>query len=478
LHPETFDAMTIVRLHFALAAAFLSLTTVAWSQEDPKDVLKKPAEEAGIKKPIEEAEIKKPIVLVKEAESESVDAAKQPTTQKSEPAKPKKKVEPNIDLALLGEFVGQVKEDDSASQENKAKGKDRMRVSSTIALQLRPVGNDQFDGLAYVGGLPGQAGCKLKEVTRYIGRRNGDTLVLSGGKQAIFVDVEGCTLIDSQGRNVGRLDRTERISKSIDVRPPEGAIVIFDGKSTDQLSPGEFTDEGNLKHGAVIGPMAQDFDLHVEFKLPLMPDQLDQKRGNSGIYVQSRYECQVLDSFATMPAINSSGAIYEFKPADLNAALPPTVWQTYDIRFTAPRWNANAEKIRNARISSWLNGIQVQNEVEIKSQTGLGAKEEPTLLPTKLQNHHDAVQFRNVWMIDRGLTPGIEFPIWTSKDSDSSDDFKNSPELADAADAVSPNESKALEEVFTFKDPQIAIGDKTETATPGVTSDSGDAAVK
>jgi hypothetical protein len=174
--------MTTVRLHLALAAAFLSVTSMAWSQEKPTDVIKRPIEETGIKKPIEETEIKKPIVLVKEAKSESVDAAKQTTTQKSEPAKPKSKVKTNVDVTLLGEFVGQVKENDSASQDDEAKGKNRMNVSSTIALQLRPVGNDQFDGLAYVGGLPGQADCKLKEVTRYIGRRNGDTLVLSGGK--------------------------------------------------------------------------------------------------------------------------------------------------------------------------------------------------------------------------------------------------------------------------------------------------------
>lgn len=302
----------------------------------------------------------------------------------------------NFDLALMGEFVGNIDSEEEVV---------------TMALQLRPVGGDEFDGLSYRGGLPGQEGCQLEAVTRYVGRRNEDVLILSGGKQAIFVRKEGCQLIGADGRSVGFLDRVERVSPTAGAVAPKDAIVIFDGSDTENLAPGQLTEKGTLRRGAIIAPMAQDFDLHVEFKLPLMVNDQGQKRGNSGVYLQSRYECQVLDSFATLPVFNSAGAIYRYKAADLSPSLPPTQWQTYDIRFTAPRWNSNGEKRRNARITSWFNGIKVQDDVEVTAKTGHGADEAPTLMPTKLQDHSDPVQYRNVWMIDRGLTPGIEFPV-------------------------------------------------------------------
>ena len=126
-------------------------------------------------------------------------------------------------------------------------------------------------------------------------------------------------------------------------------------------------------------------------------------------------ECQVLDSFALIPKIDGLGALYRFRPPAINMCFPPLVWQTYDVQFTAPRWNADGTKARNATITSWVNGVKVQDNVSLPNKTGAGKIEEPLLLPTRFQNHGDPVRFRNIWVVDRGLATG-EFPQTPTKE--------------------------------------------------------------
>ncbi|MEM0924924.1 MAG: DUF1080 domain-containing protein [Planctomycetota bacterium] len=280
---------------------------------------------------------------------------------------------------------------------------------------MRPLAGDQFQAICYGGGLPGQKKHTGQE-HKLIGLRSGETLVLSGGPWAVFVDPKGCTLMDSTGKILGRLRKAKRVSPTLGAEPPEGAIVLFDGTNVDQFVGAKISDAGLLQQGALVSPMFQDFDLHVEFRLPYQPDQDGQQRGNSGLYLQSRYECQILDSFGTEPVFNGLGALYRMKKPDLNMAFPPLVWQTYDIRFTAPRWNSEGKKIRNAHVTSWVNGVKVQDSVSLPSKTGAGQQESPTLLPTNLQNHKDPVRFRNVWVIDRGITRA-PFPVRSSKET-------------------------------------------------------------
>lgn len=298
--------------------------------------------------------------------------------------------------ALLGEFLGPI-----SVGENKYE---------PLALQIRPVGGDNFEAVQYRGGLPGQKDHK-PEAIKLIGRRSGDFVVLSGGPWAIFVEKGHCLLVDREGKQVGRLERVVRQSRTLGAQPPKDAIVLFDGTNTDQFTVAEMTSDGLLMQGADLKPMFQDFNLHVEFRLPYMPDATGQARGNSGLYLQSRYEMQVLDSFAEEPTFNGIGSLYRFKKPDVNMCLPPLQWQTYDVAFTAPRWGADGSKIRNARITAWLNGTKVQDDVELPNKTGAGKMEEPTLLPIRFQNHKDPVRFRNIWIIDRGLTPVAKFPV-------------------------------------------------------------------
>lgn len=307
--------------------------------------------------------------------------------------------EPNY--PLMGEFVGQIG----------AKGEKKKKQS--VALQIRPVAGDQFHAIAFYGGLPGEPNHQSEEM-RLIGLRGNDSLVLSGGPWAIFVDPKGCNLVSSSGKLLGRLKRVHRVSPTLGAKAPEGATVLFDGTSVDHFVKAEMTDDGLLKQGALISPMFQDFDLHVEFRLPYMPQAEGQQRGNSGLYLQSRYECQVLDSFGTEKMYNGLGALYRMKAPDVNMALPPLVWQTYDIHFTAPRWAADGSKIRNARVTSWVNGVKVQDDVELANKTGAGKPEEPTLSPINIQDHGDPVRFRNIWIVDRGIST-VDFPVIASK---------------------------------------------------------------
>ena len=296
---------------------------------------------------------------------------------------------------LLGEYAGDVTVSEGEPQR--------------IGVQVRPLGGDRFDARQYHGGLPGQEGFS-GESQALLGFRAGDVLVLSGAAWAVFVERDQCRIIDSQGKLLGELPRIERTSPTLGAVPPEGALVLFDGKNTDQFRGGKISQDGWLMPGADVIPMFQDFDMHVEFKIPYMPESSGQSRGNSGCYLLSRYELQILDSFAEAPSFNGCSSLYRQVPPDTNMSFPALQWQTYDIAFTAPRWASDGTKLRHARITVWHNGVKTHDNREIEDKTGAGKIEEPSLLPIRLQDHSDPVRFRNIWIIDRGLIPAAGFP--------------------------------------------------------------------
>jgi hypothetical protein len=146
-----------------------------------------------------------------------------------------------------------------------------------------------------------------------------------------------------------------------------------------------------------------DFKLHVEWYEPTYPaDVTGQARGNSGVYLQNRYELQVLDSFGdTSLDFSEAGAIYSKKAADSNRATAPQTWQTYDIVFRAARFNAAGTKTEEARVTVIWNGAMVHNNVAVNGSTGGGAAEGPTAGPIRLQDHGDPganVRYRNIWI--------------------------------------------------------------------------------
>jgi hypothetical protein len=305
------------------------------------------------------------------------------------------------DYALQGEFAGNVPTADQ---------KDRV-----IALQVRATGHGRFHALQFDGGLPGEVQKPNRPVV-LVGKRSEQFLVLSGGPWGVFVHPDHCLLVDATGQSVGQLHRVYRESPTLGVGAPKPATVLFNGSSTDLLANARLTDNGLLMEGTNMIPMFQDFDLHLEFMLPYMPETSGQNRANSGVYLLSRYEVQILDSFAMSTTFNGCGSLYRYHKPDLNMCLPPLVWQTYDISFTAPRWAADGKKLKNAKVTVWLNGVKVHDKLELTDKTGAGAPEEVVLLPIKLQDHGTPVRFRNIWLVDRGADGWVKFPVLATEE--------------------------------------------------------------
>ena len=144
-----------------------------------------------------------------------------------------------------------------------------------------------------------------------------------------------------------------------------------------------------------------DMQLHVEFAEPSPPVGQDQDRGNSGVIIMGLYEIQVLDSYRspTYPD-GQAGAVYGQYPPLVNASRPPGQWQTYDIVFHAPRFDAGGKLLRPAYVTVLQNGVLVQDHVEIHGPTATGEpyKAHAEKLPLELQDHNHPVRFRNIWV--------------------------------------------------------------------------------
>ncbi len=297
--------------------------------------------------------------------------------------------EVDADFAYQGEYTGTITTAPSRWE--------------SVGLQVVALGDGQFSAMLHSGGLPG-AGFNRRENPKYTGSLEGGRVVFSSYPTRIVVDGYEAIVTDDRFPNFeqGRLTKTQRQSPTMGMRPPHNATVLFDGTNTDHFVGGKITPDGLLIEGAELKDLYSNFSLHAEFRLPYMPHARDQARGNSGLYLLSRYEVQILDSFGLDPVYNNCGALYKQRPADLNMCLPPLTWQTYDIDFAAPKFDANGEKIQNARITVRLNGVPVHNDVEITSKTGAGKPEGPEPLPIRIQDHRNPVRFRNMWIVDYG----------------------------------------------------------------------------
>jgi len=192
---------------------------------------------------------------------------------------------------------------------------------------------------------------------------------------------------------------------------PSDAIVLFDGKNLNEFTAVDGTPATwGVENGEIIvksggGVVTKrefgDIQLHLEFATPLPAKGEGQGRGNSGVYFQGKYECQVLDSYNNETyADGMLGAIYQQYVPLVNASRPPGVWQTYDMIFRAPRFNATGNKIQQATLTVILNGVLIQDHVTInptpggpRSETG----EEPKG-PIFMQDHSNPVKYRNIWV--------------------------------------------------------------------------------
>lgn len=291
------------------------------------------------------------------------------------------------DFALQGEYKGSVETDEGIK---------------TFGVQVIALGEGNFRLVGYPGGLPGDGWMPGQEEKKSIeAKADGgrisipvDEAVLEVTPEAIEVTVGGQTL--------GTLRKVHRQSPTLGKQPPEGALVLFDGSSADafengQLVEGKWLAASNAASKEKFG----DHHLHVEFRTPFMPAARGQGRGNSGVYVQGRYEVQVLDSFGLEGKNNECGGIYSIAEPIVNMCLPPLAWQTYDIDFTAARYDSEGKKERNARVTIRHNGVVIHDDLELPHGTPGYRPEGPGPESLFLQDHGNPVVFRNIWVVKK-----------------------------------------------------------------------------
>jgi len=221
------------------------------------------------------------------------------------------------------------------------------------------------------------------------------------------------------GRIAIQAEGAEVFYRDIEIRPVVaesggGQITLFDGSGTGAWRP---KNSGGrrwpVRNGALEVPTGSrvgrndlrtkqtftDFKLHVEFRVPKSPSGTpEQGRGNSGVYLQGRYEVQILDSYRRrLSGKNDAGAIYGVRNASRNASRPAGSWQSYDISFRAARYSGG-RKVAPARMTVRWNGVLVHNGVAVPHATRLGAAEGPGGGPIVLQDHGDRVRYRNIWV--------------------------------------------------------------------------------
>lgn len=197
--------------------------------------------------------------------------------------------------------------------------------------------------------------------------------------------------------------------QTLGVQAPQGATVLFDGTSLDNWTAMDGSPAPWLLADGVVQVVPTSGDictrqlftdhfLHLEFRLSAMPEATGQWKANSGVFLQGRYEIQVLDSSGwDIPGLGDCGAVYDQYAPLTNACKPAMEWQTYDAIFRAPRCEGKVVK-EAARLTLFHNGIIIHNNVQLPGVTGA-----PTDLHVqlpghlRLQDHNNIIWFRNIW---------------------------------------------------------------------------------
>lgn len=312
----------------------------------------------------------------------------------------------------------------------------------SLGAQVVARGGKSFHALVLEGGLPGEG---------WNGERYGllESSALSDGRAEFHSPTDGgvSAVLDENGLTLKRdgrqtrLQRIERKSATLGQQPPAGAIVLFGGATPNMDAFEERKDiegmtspmmfEGRMLAGAVTKRRFRDYQLHVEFMTGWEPQNIPWRRADAGIYMLSRYEVAIGDSFgfdfdlsgATSPqrggllderstsskfpvAKNTNaprvcGSVFTYPSKVPNSCLPPLVWQTLDIDFTAPRFEASGKKTSKAVLSVKLNGHQTVDKQEVNGPTPHGFKGPETPDgPIWFEAFGRRVLYRNIWVVE------------------------------------------------------------------------------
>jgi hypothetical protein len=358
------------------------------------------------------------IMLAGEAHAQTPDKTEEAAAKKLFDAKAI-----GVELALQGEYVGRVGE---------------KRVGAQIVAR----GNNAFHALILEGGLPGDGwdGGRygLLESSSLTEGRAEFYSVSDKGTSAVL---DGGGLMLQRGGQTLLLKRVERTSTTLGLKPPAGSIVLFGGETPNVEVFEERKDiegltapvmfEGSMMAGAVTKRKFRDFTLHVEFRTGWEPQNIPWRRADAGIYMLSRYEVAIGDSFgfdfdlsgatspmrppfleekdksSKFPAAKSKnaprvcGSVFTYPSPVPNACFPPLVWQTLDIDFQAPRFDGTGKKTSKAVISVKLNGHQTVNKLEVNGPTPHGFKgPEAPDGPIWFEAFGRRVLYRNIWVLE------------------------------------------------------------------------------
>lgn len=267
--------------------------------------------------------------------------------------------------------------------------------------QIIALGEGEFRMVTYRGGLPGD-GWDKEYKTENPGKRDGNKIVFTGENNYRAELANGKITITTASGGPYVMEKTERKSATLGAKPPTGAVVLFDGTSVEAWEGGHLDERHLLAAGCKSKQDFKDFTAHVEFLLPFKPLGRGQDRGNSGVYLQDRYEVQVLDSFGLKGENNECGGIYTLAKPAVNMCYPPLTWQTYDIDFTSAKYDESGNKNRTALVTIKHNGVPIHEKFELKGATpGNGKKEDPSGGPLQLQGHGNPVFYRNIWVMPK-----------------------------------------------------------------------------
>ena len=248
--------------------------------------------------------------------------------------------------------------------------------------QVIALGGGAFQAVLYPGGLPGDGW-------------DGKNKILLAGTGGSFTAAEGKRKYNAQkpeefsaadpfppegqkaasaeikdGKLTGKVEdkaielaRVERKSPTLGAKPPEGAIVLFDGTKTDEFKGGRLDSATGLLNtdgkDIVTARKFSNYVMHIEFMLPYRPDARGQGRGNSGFYQVDHYELQILDSFGLDGVNNECGGFYTKASPKVNMCLPPLEWQVYDVEFTNAVQGADGKKTASAVATVKHNGVEI-----------------------------------------------------------------------------------------------------------------------
>ena len=290
----------------------------------------------------------------------------------------------DADFAVQGEYSGSIASD----------------PPQKFGIQVVALGGGKFHAVGYPGGLPGD-GWNCQDKGEADGELKDGAVIFKTDDGSAEAKNGVMSVRDPNGNSLGEFKKTLRQSPTAGEKPPAGAIVLFDGSSPDSFIGGKL--DGNLLvQGVTSKQKFQNFSLHVEFLLSYMPAARGQGRANSGCYSQGRYEVQILDSFGLSGEHNECGGIYTVKKPDVNMCFPPLSWQTYDIDFTAAKYDDAGKKTADAKMTVKHNGVLIHKDVAVpKATTAAPVPEGKEPGPIYFQDHGNPVRFRNIWIVEK-----------------------------------------------------------------------------